>query len=471
MRSSRGAVIIGVVLLCSFFFLRHVPAAGISRELPTKIAALFQDPRFEGFTVSAQVVALGSGSVLFEKNPKQPLIPASSVKLVTAATALKKLGPEFVFRTEALKNGAEVWIRGGGDPSLVTERLYLLASDIRASGIQKISRLCADESRAPPPLLQEARKPEETDRAFNAPIGALNLNYNSVRVHFSPEKGKLRARVEPPGQFVQVVTSGVKLVSGPKWQLVFTRKIGPKNDQIVVSGSAPRDGSEKIRYFNVSRPGPYLLSTLGKMLEKEGIRVKSLSSCVGVTPQGAVPLASVDSFPLREIVVLMDKFSNNFISEALVNELGHQAVGNAGSRAEGLSVLETSMRNLGLWQEQTRIVSPSGLDRATRMSAASFVGLIRDLATDSSVLPEFLSSLPLAGRDGTLKDRIFGFNPIGSLRAKTGTLDGVGSLVGIVQAVTGRLYVFAVILNYKDIERIDTRFWESPLAQLLIDEG
>jgi D-alanyl-D-alanine carboxypeptidase/D-alanyl-D-alanine-endopeptidase (penicillin-binding protein 4) len=443
-------------------------------DLPARLRQVFSDARFQGFQWSALVTALGSGKAIYEHNASEALVPASVVKLVTAAVALKKLGPEFLFRTEALQEGEDLWLRGGGDPSLVTERLYLLASDVRAAGVRKFRRLCADESAAPQPVLLEARKPEETDRAFNAPIGALNLNYNSVRVHLQPGSrpgGAVRVRIEPPNDFLRVEVGQLKTVkTSARWQLDIQRELKKSHDRIVIRGEAPAGAAEKIRYFNVSRPALYATSVLRGMLTREGIKITSKEPCLGLTPSDAAPLAQVDSFPLREIVVLMNKYSNNFISEALVRQLGRQTVGRA-SREDGLSALQAAMKSAGLWNDSARLVSPSGLDRENRLSAGMFVGLMRDLATDSGTLPEFLSSLPIAGRDGTLKDRVRGLSSMGTFRAKTGTLDGIGAMAGIAQAASGRIYVFAVMLNWPEPTNVDTRFWEIPFAQALIEGG
>ena len=204
-------------------------------------------------------------------------------------------------------------------------------------------------------------------------------------------------------------------------------------------------------------------------LELRGVKITGARIRHEQTPAGARKIAELESLPLREIVVLMDKFSNNFIAEALVKTLGKEIKGAPGTTEKGLEVLREEATRLGLNTAGFNIVSGSGLTRDNRVSARQFVQLLNSAYLDFDVLPELLSSLPIAGKDGTLKKRMKGTSAYGRLRAKTGSIDGVAALAGIVQTRGGELLAFSVLMNDKRKNPGAMRPWQNYFGQALAD--
>jgi D-alanyl-D-alanine carboxypeptidase/D-alanyl-D-alanine-endopeptidase (penicillin-binding protein 4) len=227
--------------------------------------------------------------------------------------------------------------------------------------------------------------------------------------------------------------------------------------------------SEQRSFFNITEPNVYAGMALRSMLMEKGVRVPSSEIGHAQIPSGARKIAELESLPLREIVTLMNKFSNNFIADTLVKTLGREQKGAPGTMEKGLQVIREEATRLGLNEMGFRVVSGSGLTRENRMTANQFVRLLNAAYLDFDVLPELLSSLPIAGRDGTLRSRMKGTTASGRLRAKTGSIDGVSALTGVVQSVNGELLAFAVLMNDRSQSSAALRPWQNFFGQALAD--
>jgi serine-type D-Ala-D-Ala carboxypeptidase/endopeptidase (penicillin-binding protein 4) len=454
----------------------------IYREgLRKRLDFIFRDEKLENTAMSIQVYSLSKQESLYELGSNKALSPASVTKVITGLVALKKLGPNFTFKTEVLVDGpikdgtlrGNLILRGGGDPALVTERLYLLASEVRRNNIKVISGdILVDDSIFDQIKIDSNRIKTDTDRAYNAPVGGLSFNYNTTTLFFRSGDGvgaRAQAYVEPDTGYIQLENHGKTSERSSKYSLAASRIKGQGGDKVQVNGAIPLGFAEQHAYFNITEPAIYAGTALRFLLEQNGVKVSGKKVIHQETPSSARKIAELESLPLREIVVLMNKFSNNFIADALVKMVGKQAYGAPGSMEKGLKVVNEECTRLGINKNGFNYVSGSGLTRENRMSASSLVQLLNQSYLDFDVLPELLSSFPIAGQDGTLRSRFKGTSAYGKLRAKTGTIDGVSSLTGVVQSKGGELLAFAVIMNDKSQSPGSMRPWQNYLGQALAD--
>ena len=194
---------------------------------------------------------------------------------------------------------------------------------------------------------------------------------------------------------------------------------------------------------------------------RAGVRVAGAAS-LGVADDAAVGLGSVDSPPLEEIVHWMDQVSDNFTAEMLTKELGAVQAGK-GTTAAGLTVVGDQLAAAGVPLAGVRMVDGSGLSRLDRLTPTMLVALLRVMWADPGVQPELVSSLPLAGRTGTLHNRMRGTPAAGVVRAKTGTTDDSTALSGFV----GDRYAFSVIVNGAPVSWTWSRIAEDSFATTL----
>jgi D-alanyl-D-alanine carboxypeptidase/D-alanyl-D-alanine-endopeptidase (penicillin-binding protein 4) len=167
----------------------------------------------------------------------------------------------------------------------------------------------------------------------------------------------------------------------------------------------------------------------------------------GTTPENAVVLARHRSKPLSLIVRDLNKYSNNFVAEQLVKSIGAHAVGPPGTTAAGTAVLTDYLREAGGDSASCRVVDGSGFSRENRLSPRSIVAVIRRVLSDFATSYEYVSSLSVSGTDGTLGDRMGYPGLQGTVRAKTGLLDGVTAISGIMQTSSGEEVLFSIIVN------------------------
>jgi D-alanyl-D-alanine carboxypeptidase/D-alanyl-D-alanine-endopeptidase (penicillin-binding protein 4) len=163
----------------------------------------------------------------------------------------------------------------------------------------------------------------------------------------------------------------------------------------------------------------------------------------GAAPEAAIQLASVDSPSIAQLVTAMNLPSDNFIAETLIKRLG-AAFGGGGSTAAGAAVVRASIAELGV---RTTAVDGSGLSRANRTSPKAVVSLLTAM-DESELAAPFEGSLPVAGRTGTLHDRMRGTAARDHCQGKTGTLSNVSALAGYCTTRDGGRVAFAFLMNY-----------------------
>jgi D-alanyl-D-alanine carboxypeptidase/D-alanyl-D-alanine-endopeptidase (penicillin-binding protein 4) len=481
---------VGMPRALSFLFiLLCLPLAHASESsdssfkdaLQKRLSFVFNDEKLKKTSMGVEVYSLSRQESLFKLNADLPLSPASTIKLLTAATALKKLGPDFVYKTQVYADGpiqngvlkGNLFIKASGDPSLVTERMYLLVDDIMRTELRAVTgNIVVDDWTFDQVKIDPKRIDSDTDRAYNAPVGALNFNYNTTTIYYRPgEKAGDRPRVfvEPDTGYIKIVNKAKTGKRGSGYKIVASRLKGDAGDTVLVKGSIPQGYGEMRSYFNITHPIVYAGQALKYMLAQRGIRVAGSEIKHAEVPPGAHLVATLDSLPLREIITLMNKFSNNFIAETLVKTLGREIKGVPGTMEKGLQVLTEEATKMGINQAGFNLVSGSGLTRDNRITASQFIALLNNVYLDFDILPELLSSMPIAGKDGTLRSRMKGTSAYGRLRGKTGTLDGVSTIVGVVQSRGGELLAFAVLMNDKSQGPGALKSWQNYFAQALAD--
>lgn len=443
-----------------------------------RLSFIFKDQKLGKTRLGVEVYSLSRQETLFSLNGQEPLSPASAIKLLTATVALKRLGPDFTYKTSVYVDGSfaggvlkgNLYLKGDGDPSLVSERMYMLVSQLTRSGIHTIEgNVVIDDWTFDQIRIDPNRIPTKTDRAYNAPVGGLSFNYNTTTAYFRPGTTRAQVFVEPDTGYIRVNNQSKMTPRGSRYGLVASRVPGKNSDNLLVTGTMPIGLAEQKSHFNITSPVQYAGQAFRYFLNQAGIKVLGKTIEHRQVPATAQQIAELQSLPLRDIVTLMNKFSNNFIADTLIKTLGRQFLGAPGSSEKGLQVVREEATKLGLNAGGFNFVSGSGLTRENRMSSKQFTELLNAAYLDFDVLPELLSSLPIAGKDGTLRSRMKGTSAYGRLRAKTGTIDGVSSLVGIVQSKGGELLAFSVLMNNNSQQATSMKPWQNYFAQALAD--
>lgn len=396
---------------------------------------------------------------LLKVNSHSALIPASVTKLITAAAVLREIPLGTRFETRLLSNAprqgatlkGDLVLKGGGDPSFVSENLWLLVNRLANSGIREIEGdIIVDDSYFDAIMIDPSRDTKRSEMAYDAPISALSFNWNAMALTIVPGASvgaPAQVIMEPASDYVQVHNTARTVAGNSISRLVASRHPTPdqRGDILTVKGDIGINASPFESYRNVSQPALWAGSNLKLYLGYRGIDVRGVVRH-GVAPGNSRLLARIEGRPVEQLVVDMNKVSSNFIAEMLTKTLAAQRQP-PGSMGAGMSILNGYMANLGLDSSEYLLTNPSGLTRQNRLSANALVRVLDDMGSDFRLENEFLASLPISGIDGTLRNRMGQTGTKGWVRAKTGYIDGVVSLAGYVGRGNGERVSFAFIYN------------------------
>ncbi len=439
------------------------PTPAAVRERIEAIARPFlDDALFHVADSGLHIVDLGTGETLFDQQAGRPLVPASTMKLLTAWVALKELGPSWRFTTVMGTDGelspdgtlaGDLVVVGGGDPSLVVEKLWKMVVDLKAEGVRRIrGDLVLDDGYFDHRWLIEGwRKPADLARgpAYFAPLGALSGNFNTAASVVGPGAGvgePARVELETPAPGIVEVEAQADTVERGRRRLQVERIVEGERVRFVVKGRVPLEADPVRIYRTVPRPTPYFGAVLRYLLEHEGVELKG-RLVVRAAPDDLRPLVTHRSEPLATLLATMNKHSSNFIAEQVLKAVSAELDGPPGSTAGGLAHVRRHLEAIGVDLDEVHLVNGSGLSRSIRLAPEHLTAVLRDAALDPSISPEFVASLAIGGRDGTLWSRFDAPDEVDRLRGKTGTLDGVHGLAGLLELPWAGPVAFAWLVN------------------------
>ncbi|MGC8667179.1 MAG: D-alanyl-D-alanine carboxypeptidase/D-alanyl-D-alanine endopeptidase [Chthonomonadales bacterium] len=428
-------------------------------EASVRISKLLKDPALEGCTMGVVIQHLATGRVLYSLNPGALLMPASNQKLVTSAAALAILGPDFRFITRVVAAEApgpdgmvrgNVYLKGGGDPLLNDQDLDDLAAAVRKAGVRCITGgVVGDASLFTDGPYGDGWAWDDFSYAYSPEVSALNLNENVVIVECRPGRragDPVAVRLRPDVGFVQVRNCAKTAAAGEPSSLRAWRVLG--RNEIVVEGRLPLQGAAdggSVARVTVEDPAKFAAAVFARKLREAGVAVHGPSG-TGAAPQTGVEIAEHGSPSLRDLLPRMNKPSDNLMAECFLRMAGAVKNGDGSAAAGARSARDWFVRQ-GMDCTGLVITDGSGLSRQTLLTAQSLAGVLR-IAARQPWADAFRASLPIAGVDGTLRNRMKGTAAAGNCRAKTGSLSGVSSLSGYVVSADGTPLVFVILMNH-----------------------
>ena len=420
----------------------------------------------------------GNLKTIIDVNGKEAKIPASISKVATASAVLANFAPGYKFKTQLLGNSeiknkilkGSIYLKGGGDPSFVSENMWFLVNAFLRNHITKIEGdIIVDDSLFDKMRYDVSRQKERVDRAYDAPVGAMSFNWNSVNIFVRPGEVGHEAKVfaDPDNEYIRLVAKA-KTTGGNDNKLLADRQEDAKfdGDLIHIGGSLGKNNKEIAIFKNITQPDLWAGYNLKAFLAQRGVQVTG-SIKNGITPESADVLAESESKSIEQILADMNKFSNNYVAEMLTKNLGALSKTKGATLADGVVQINEHLKNLGLPEGQYHLESPSGLTHANRLSSFAMWKVLQHLRNDFRVQPEFLSSLPIAGVDGTLKKRMKQSSAERWVRAKTGYINDVVSLAGYAGLDDGQVVTFSFIYNGSTDETEIRHFFDKLLIFLI----
>jgi len=471
-------------------------------ELQARISEVLAKPELAPAMVGIKVTSLESGKVLFEENASKLLRPASNMKLYTVAAALDRLSPDYKFATSVYATSrpdsagilrSDLTVYGRGDPSIAArfnsgdyfKGINELAAQIAATGVKRIEGdLVGDETYFIGPQYGSGWNWEDLQWWYGAEVSALTINDNALDLSVKPGSAVGAPAVittGPPDPLLAIVNRVITGSRGSKRELTLHRSLGA--DSLEIHGTIPIDDRGYSAGVGISHPGLLFVYLLRSSLAQRGITFTGKSRTVPARayangpllsiPTSAIEIASMQSPPLRLIAAQTLKPSQNLYTELILRTLGRVVppppglpIANRTSEEAGLEIVKTFLKEAGVNTSGLALSDGSGLSRNDMITAEASVQLLTYMSRHRYAAV-FREALPIAGVDGTLRNRMKGTPAENNVRAKTGSLSSAASLSGFLTTAAGENLAFSIMVNNYPVDTDVRSICIDPIAVLL----
>lgn len=463
-------------------------------ELQARITEVLAKPELSPALVGIKVVSLDTGRVLFEENAAKLLRPASNMKLYTVATALDRLSPEYHFVTSVYATArpdaagvvrGNLTIYGRGDPSIAArfnngdyfKAIDDLAARIAAAGVKRVEGdLVGDETYFIGPKYGAGWNWEDLTWYYGAEITPLTVNDNALDLFIKPGLAVGQPAVittGPPDPLLTIVNKVITSAKGLRREISIHRGLG--ENTITITGSIPLEDRGYTGGIGISHPAMLFVYLLRTSLAQKGVVITGKSRTTGEISQPGMitgvsisgtstpfqdEITTLQSPPFSVIAAQTLKPSQNLYTELILRTLGRvtpppattSALGQT-SEELGLEAVKSFLKTAGIRPEALVLDDGSGLSRNDMITAEASVQLLTFMSKHRYA-NVFRDALPIAGVDGTLRNRMRSTPAENNLRAKTGSLSSAASLGGYLTTAAGEKLAFSIMVNNypRDVE-------------------
>ncbi|TQE91760.1 D-alanyl-D-alanine carboxypeptidase/D-alanyl-D-alanine-endopeptidase [Ureibacillus terrenus] len=421
--------------------------------------------------ISVSIRDLETGDILYDRNGDAPMKPASTLKLLTAASALHSLGKDFRFKTAVFVDGkivdhkliGDLYFKGSGDPTFQKRNFSQIGDILKLLGVHTIKgNIYGDDFYFEGEALSPGVAKEDESYYYASRISALTMSPDrdydagTMIVHVIPTSVGMKPRIKfEPNDSGMVFVNEAKTVNAKEKNTIeIIRKYN--SNEVVISGNIPLGAPHK-DWVTLHDPTINTLIAFKKTLEEEGFAFEGTSIGRKAVPKSAKLLYTKQSMPLADLVNPFLKLSNNSIADILVKTMGKKELGK-GDFENGLKVIREYGKDIGLNMEHWQFEDGSGISHKNRTTANELTNLLVKVRKEP-FFPIFFNSLPFGGEKdreigGSLRERYLEDHLKNRVIAKTGHISGVYTLAGYVTASSGKMYAFAVMTQNQTKNKI-----------------
>lgn len=440
-----------------YFISHHAAFPATNSAIQKKIGDLIDsvDPFVN---IGVEISDITSGKTIYQYNENRTFIPASNLKLFTSAAALLQFGPQYRFINQLLidkvtiKDGifpGNIYLKLPGDPSLTSIQLEELIKKLKDKNISNIEGdfiIDADFNQTQP--YGPGWMVDDTRHGYGAQVTPLILDENRIQVKVKPGAYPYKlanAKVATPAAPYIQLHNEIKTTADNKNCRISYEMYGPS--VLDINGCIDINTSVRTEVIPLNNPFYYGKTIIADSLKNNEIKLGG-SIKKGETPVAAKKIGENKSPPLSVLARKVLKHSNNLYADAIFLKLADDNSQKSSQwKASSQAIKEILKQQLDLDLGNSIIVDGSGLSRYNLVSPHQINTLLTNIYSKFPVIYEYISALPIAGRDGTLKDRL-GLNSIaGNIRAKTGTMSGVVTLSGYLTTSDQQLLAFSIMIN------------------------
>ncbi len=431
----------------------EVPASNLIESQLLQVLKRTGDELNVGIVVENAV----TGQVLYSKNADRYFMPASNQKLFTAFAALQYLGPTFTYQTQLfadlkkLSNGIlydHIYIKFSGDPTLTITQLNQLLQSLTEAGVHRINgSIIIDDTAFDHTGMSPGTSWDDQSYCFAAPVSAMILDHNCVSAAVKP--------AAKPGRNAQIILPEhpqfMRFINQVTTAAADSDYCQPHADQnqemaITLSGCIKAGDTPKSFILPIHNPRAYVQTAILYALNHQMVMTTHDIQYAKV-PAEVPMIASVKSEPVQTMVTTMLKNSDNLIANALFKTIGEHYLQKQGSWRTGSEAIRQILANaLSNDYAKLPLVDGAGTSRYNFVTPKQLVNLIRAVSLQP-YHAAFLTSLPIAGVDGTLRDRMKDPALYSRVFAKTGSMTAVTSLAGLLQTKNQQTLIFSILIN------------------------
>jgi D-alanyl-D-alanine carboxypeptidase/D-alanyl-D-alanine-endopeptidase (penicillin-binding protein 4) len=463
------------LLAAAVFSISLVSVA--SAGLTERIDGIINQPLQKDVQYSIVIVKADSGEVVYSHNAKEAMVPASNMKIITTAAALKYLGPDYEFKTKVGLCGDTLVVIGGGDPLLgdkVTDAKHLrevgwifkdITAALKQNNITAIKDIIVDSSIFDKERVHPNWPKKELNRWYACEVSGLNFNDNCIAVTVKNIGGKVTVDIEPETGFIKITNEVVPITEGKSAKSAVGAYRNQEPNKISIKGKCEKQEGP----FDVAIENP---------AEFFGFLLRENLAGVGIKVDGQIlekPMGEDCNFkklteystPISDCLARCNKNSLGLAAEALFKTIAAKAApdGKNGSWAKGRELISGYMLELGIEKEEFHIDDGSGLSRENKISANAITKVLLDVYKGKN-WEVYRNSLATGGVEGTIGKYFKEEKYKGKVFGKTGYIAGVTSFSGICSGKGGE-YIFSILANKT---KGGTREAINDIAKAIIDD-
>jgi D-alanyl-D-alanine carboxypeptidase/D-alanyl-D-alanine-endopeptidase (penicillin-binding protein 4) len=441
-----------------FFLFSLIFTLSVKADIPASVVDALNQADIPLDSVSIYVQPVDSTVPTISHNANKSMNPASVMKLVTTYVGLEALTPAYRWKTELYRDGevkngvleGDLIIKGYGDPSFKAQEFWHLLMSLQQAGIQSINGdLVIDKTYFAKQEGERRAFDDEIWRAYNAEPSAFLVNGRNTSFKFSVQNGTVSVNQELELPQIKIINQmSLRSEDCGSWRNYFTYIIQSGLDSQIITFNGTYSPECEARYLELSLFDDelYAFYTFQKLWQELGgqfggkLQVKAL-------PLSAVKILEQQSEPLGNVIRDINKWSNNLMARQLLLTLAAEKQPLPATEIKGAYVVNQEFKKMGLNFDELVIENGSGLSRMERISA-EHLGLMLLNAYHSPVMPEFISSMPILGLDGTVEKRLNGEEVKGRAHLKTGSIDAVSAIAGYILDHKNKRSVIVMLVNH-----------------------
>lgn len=451
------------VLLLSFICIFSLTGAVAQKGIAASMKRLMNDKIFTEGDASVVIYDLTAGESLFKHRSRKVVRPASVMKVLTTVVALDTLGFEHTMKTtlseSAAEGGYNLYVRGEIDPLFGEQDMIDMAAAVPAGSV--VDTLYADCSFSDSIYWGPGWSWDDNPYAYQPYLSPLMLCGGAVEVVVTPsDEGCPPEYTCTPESSFYTVVNEAECGNPDLGKLTILRDWLVDSNVIRISGNCTKVSKEEL---NMYKSADFFLAVLVEKLDSMGVEVKNVA--FGKTPQHANPI-HIASRPILDVVEEALLESNNLCAESLLYHVAASVSSAPASMERGCKVVRAFVKEKLGYESGYNISDGSGLSLYNYVTADMFMSLLRYLYSNPDMYSIVYERLPLSGVKGTLKNRTKGTAAYKKVRAKTGTVKAVSTLVGYATGKNGHTYAF-VLLNNGNMRSRDMRVWQDKVLEAI----